>query len=68
MPLITERDGPITTVTINRPQMRNAVNLETDLELRAAFKAFDADDEQSVAILTGAKGAFCAGYDLKSVA
>ena len=68
MPLIIDRDGPVTTVTINRPQARNAVNSETALELRAAFKAFDADDEQSIAILTGAEGAFCAGYDLKSVA
>ena len=68
MPLIIDRDGPVTTVTINRPQARNAVNSETALELRAAFKAFDADDEQSIAILTGVEGAFCAGYDLKSVA
>ncbi|HJM94153.1 MAG: enoyl-CoA hydratase-related protein [Alphaproteobacteria bacterium] len=68
MPLITERDGPVTTVTINRPQMRNAVNLETALELRAAFKAFDTDGEQSVAIPTGAEAAFCTGYDLKSIA
>ncbi|MBT7636426.1 MAG: crotonase/enoyl-CoA hydratase family protein [Rhodospirillaceae bacterium] len=68
MPLIIERDGPITTVTINRPRARNAVNPETALGLRAAFKAFDADDDQSVAILTGAEGAFCAGYDLKAVA
>ena len=68
MALIIDRDGPVTTVTINRPQARNAVNSETALELRAAFKAFDADDEQSIAILTGVEGAFCAGYDLKSVA
>ena len=68
MPLIIDHDGPVTTVTINRPQARNAVNSETALELRAAFKAFDADDEQSIAILTGVEGAFCAGYDLKSVA
>ena len=68
MPLIVEHDGPITTVMINRPQVRNAVDAETALELRAAFKDFDADEERSVAILTGAEGAFCAGYDLKSVA
>jgi len=68
MTLIIERDGPITTVTLNRPQARNAVDPDTALELRAAFKDFDADDSQSVAILTGANGAFCAGYDLKVAA
>ncbi len=68
MSILIERDGAITTVTINRPQVRNAVNPETALELRAAFLDFDADDEQSVAILTGAEGTFCAGYDLKAVA
>lgn len=68
MTLIIERDGPISTMTINRPRARNAVDPETALELRAAFKAFDSDDSQSVAILTGADGAFCAGYDLKVAA
>jgi enoyl-CoA hydratase len=65
MPIIIDRDGPITIVTINRPEARNAVNSETALALRAAFKDFDADDEQLVAILTGSDGAFCAGFDLK---
>jgi len=68
MSLIIEQSGPVTTVTINRPRARNAVDPETALELRAAFKAFDGDDSQSVAILTGADGAFCAGYDLKVAA
>ncbi len=68
MALIIEHDGPITTVTIDRPQARNAVNPETALELRAAFKDFEADDERSVAILTGSEGAFCAGFDLKVAA
>ena len=68
MSLIIEHDGPVTIVTIDRPQARNAVNPETALALRAAFKDFDNDDGQSVAILTGSEGAFCAGYDLKSVA
>jgi enoyl-CoA hydratase len=65
MPIIIDHEGPITIVTINRPQARNAVNTETALALRAAFKNFDADDKQSVAILTGSDGAFCAGFDLK---
>ncbi len=68
MTLIIARGGPISTMTINRPQARNAVDPETALELRAAFKDFDGDDSQSVAILTGSEGAFCAGYDLKAVA
>jgi enoyl-CoA hydratase/carnithine racemase len=65
MPIIIDRDGPVTIVTINRPKARNAVNSETALALRAAFQEFEADDDQLVAILTGSDGAFCAGFDLK---
>jgi enoyl-CoA hydratase/carnithine racemase len=68
MALIIEKKGPITIITLNRPQARNAVNPETAVELRAAFKAFDKDDTQSVAILTGVNGTFCAGFDLKVAA
>jgi len=68
MKLEISRDGPVTIVTINRPERRNAVDPETALALRAAFKAFDADEEAAVAILTGAGGCFCAGWDLKSFA
>jgi len=63
-----EVDGPIAVVTINRPGARNAVNSATAAELVACFKRFDADDSLSVAILTGAGGNFCAGFDLKEVA
>ncbi len=64
-----EREGPITVVSIDRnTQARNAVDPETALLLRDAFLAFDADDSQSVAILTGRGGTFCAGYDLKVAA
>jgi enoyl-CoA hydratase len=63
-----EVDGPIAVVTINRPGARNAVNSATAEELVACFKRFDADDSLSVAILTGAGGNFCAGFDLKEVA
>lgn len=55
-------------VTINRAFARNAVNPETARALYDAFRAFDADDTVDVAILTGADGHFCAGYDLKSAA
>ncbi|USG61775.1 crotonase/enoyl-CoA hydratase family protein [Sneathiella marina] len=68
MALIIENEGPITIVKLNRPQARNAVDPDTAMELRAAFKAFDEDNTQSVAILTGANGIFCAGFDLKVAA
>jgi len=66
--LIIERDGPVTIVTINRPERRNAVDKATAASLEAAFRAFDADENASVAVLTGAGGAFCAGADLKALA
>ena len=58
------RDGPVWTVTINRPDKRNAVDPATAVALRAAFDAFEADETAAVAILTGASGTFCAGFDL----
>jgi len=58
----------ITTVTINRPEVRNAVDGETAALLADAFRAFDEDEAADVAILTGAGGYFCAGADLKAVA
>ena len=64
----TETDGPILIVTIDRPDARNAVDRPTADALYETFKAFDADDDLSVAILTGANGNFCAGADLKAVA
>ena len=63
-----ERRGHTTVVMIDRPDRRNAVDAETAELLRAAFEAFDADGEARVAILAGAGGTFCAGYDLHSVA
>lgn len=66
--VFSETRGPVRIVTINRPQARNAVDHDTALALYDAFKAFDADETVSVAILTGAGGNFCAGADLKAVA
>jgi enoyl-CoA hydratase len=63
-----EVDGPVTIVTIDRPAARNAVNPPTAAALAQAFRRFDADASQHVAILTGAEGTFCAGYDLKQTA
>lgn len=62
-----ERDGPVTIVTIDRPGARNAVDRPTAELLADAFRAFDADEDALVAILTGAHGVFCAGADLKAV-
>ena len=68
MRVLVEKEGPVTTVIINRPEARNAVDHETCLELRNAFRAFDEDPDASVAVLCGTGGTFCAGYDLKSAA
>jgi enoyl-CoA hydratase len=56
--------GPVTSVVIDRPGVRNAVDRATAAELADAFRAFDADESQAVAVLTGAGGTFCAGADL----
>ncbi len=68
MAVRVETEGAITIVTIDRPAVRNAVDRPTADALADAFRAFDADDAQSVAILTGEGGTFCAGADLKAVA
>lgn len=68
MTVRTERDGPILVVTIDRPEVRNAVDAPTAAALAEAFGSFDADDALAVAVLTGAGGTFCAGADLKAVA
>ena len=61
-----ERDGPVTTVIMNRPEARNAVNGPAAAELFAAFDEFDRDEQASVAVLWGDDGTFCAGADLKA--
>ena len=68
MPVRVEKDGPVTTVIMNRPEVRNAVDHATALELQAAFRAFGADPDACVGVLCGDNGTFCAGYDLKTVA
>lgn len=62
-----ERSGPVTTVILDRPEARNAVDGPTAEALADAFRSFDADDEQSVAVLYGEGGTFCAGADLKAI-
>src|SRR4030081_1115708 len=66
--VLVERDGPVTIVSINRPHCRNAVDGATARKLFDAFRAFDADEDASVAVFTGTGGYFCAGADLKAVA
>jgi enoyl-CoA hydratase len=58
------KDGPVTTVVIDRPDRRNAVDRETAEALAAVFRAFEADPNARVAVLWGAGGTFCAGADL----
>ena len=65
--VLVEKQGPVTVVTINRPEARNAVDPETSRLLVDAFVDFEGDEEALVAILTGAGGTFCAGADLKAV-
>ncbi len=60
------REGPVTVVTINRPERRNAVDGSTARLLLQAFEHFEGDDAARVAVLTGAGGNFCAGADLKA--
>ncbi|MFH8796319.1 crotonase/enoyl-CoA hydratase family protein [Streptomyces sp. NPDC017941] len=66
-PVRVERSGPVTTVVLSRPHVRNAVDGPTARALADAFRAFDADSEASVAVLWGEGGTFCAGADLKAL-
>ena len=67
MSVRAERSGPVTTVILDRPEARNAVDGPTALALASAFRDFDADESAHVAVLWGAGGTFCAGADLKAV-
>lgn len=62
-----EKNGPVTTVIMNRPEARNAVNGPAAAGLYAAFDEFDKDDSAAVAVLWGDNGTFCAGADLKAI-
>lgn len=62
-----EVDGPVAVVTIDRPEVRNAVDGPTARQLAEAFRRFEADDDLAVAVLTGDDGTFCAGADLKAI-
>jgi enoyl-CoA hydratase len=62
-----EPERPVAVVTIDRPEVANAVDGPTAAELADAFRRFDADDDLAVAVLAGAGGKFCAGADLKAM-
>src|SRR5262245_60341866 len=68
MTVRVERAGPVTTVILDRPDVKNAVDRATAAALAAAFRAFDADPDARVGVLWGDHGAFCAGADLKAFA
>ena len=65
--ILIERNGPVTTLVINRPKSKNALDNEAARALAAAFRTFESDPTARVAVLTGAGGAFCAGADLKEL-
>jgi enoyl-CoA hydratase len=68
MSVRVERAGAVTTVILDRPAVKNAVDRATAEALAAAFRAFDADPDARVGVLWGDHGAFCAGADLKAIA
>jgi enoyl-CoA hydratase len=67
MSVRVEKSGPVTTVVLHRPEVRNAVDAPTAEALAAAFRAFDADPDARVGVLYGEGGTFCAGADLKAI-
>ncbi len=67
-PVRIEKKGPITTVILSRPEVRNAVDPATARALAEAFRAFDGDRDSNVAVFFGEHGNFCAGADLKALA
>ncbi|MFH1135088.1 MAG: crotonase/enoyl-CoA hydratase family protein [Pseudomonadota bacterium] len=67
MRVLVEKKEDVVTIIINRPEVRNAVDRDTALELAEAFRDFERDDDARVGVLTGAGGNFCAGADLKAV-
>lgn len=63
-----ERNGPVTTILLNRPEVKNAIDRATAEALTQAFRDFEADSSANVAVLHGEGGIFCSGADLKAMA
>ena len=68
MPVRVEKHGHVTTVVLERPEVRNAVDRETAAALAEAFREFDQDTNARVGVFFGSNGTFCAGADLKAIA
>ncbi|MFX0137323.1 MAG: crotonase/enoyl-CoA hydratase family protein [Candidatus Hodarchaeota archaeon] len=68
MPIKIERNYPVFTVIIDNPEVKNAVDAPTALELANAFREFEEDKKALVAVLWGANGVFCSGANLKAIA
>jgi enoyl-CoA hydratase len=68
MSITIEKSGPVTTVILSRPEVRNAVDRATAEALSQAFREFEADDSTLAGVLYGDNGTFCAGADLKAIA
>ena len=68
MSVRVEKNGPVTTIVLSRPEVKNAIDRATADALSSAFRAFDADETASVAVLHGEGGTFCAGADLGAFA
>ena len=66
--VLVEKNGPVTSVILNRPHAKNAVDRHAADALVAAFLEFERDEDQLAAVFCGSEGAFCAGADLKAVA
>lgn len=67
MPVRVEKEGPVTTVILDNPEVRNAVDNPTRKALAEAFRGFEADPEARAAVLWGDHGCFCAGANLKAI-
>jgi 2-(1,2-epoxy-1,2-dihydrophenyl)acetyl-CoA isomerase len=65
--LLVDRTGAVATITLNRPDARNAIDLAMRQELVAALDEIEADEAARVLVVTGAGGHFCAGGDVKSM-
>ena len=68
MTVYIEKEGPVTTIVLSRPGVRNAVDRDAAQELADAFRSFEIDKEARVAVFCGDQGHFCAGADLKKIA
>jgi enoyl-CoA hydratase len=67
MTVVYDADGPVAVITIDRPEVANAIDRPTAEALAGAFRRFEADESAAAAVLTGANGKFCAGADLKAM-